>query len=225
MRRFLYPLLLLILFTAVSLTLAERQEDTLAPPGAPVIVLLDPGHGGYDPGVLSDGLRESDITLAISKYLQTALEKRGVSVAMTRESDVDFAPSGSRGRESKRADLQRRLEIADELQAQMFVSLHANVSSLATRGGAEVFYYEDTPGAKELAESVQSALHRLPGMSKRDAKPGKYYLLRSQPIPALIIECGYLNIGEDRSRLTGRDSQRQLAEAIADGIVAHLKKE
>lgn len=225
MRRFFYPLLLLILFTVASLSLAERQEETLAPPGAPVIVLVDPGHGGYDPGVLSDGLREADITLAVGQHLQAALEKRGISVAMTRESDVDYAPSGSRGLDSKRADLRRRLEIADELQAQMFISLHANVSTLATRGGAEVFYSDETPGAKELAESVQTALHQLPGMSKRDAKAAKYYLLRSQPIPALIIECGYLNIADDRHRLTSGDSQRALAEAIADGVSSHLQKQ
>jgi N-acetylmuramoyl-L-alanine amidase len=224
MGRLFFPFLLLLLLASATFWLQHHQKATLGPPGMPVLVLIDPGHGGYDPGVLSDGLREADITLAIAQYLKDALEQRGVSVAITRETDIDFAPPGTRGRESKRADLRRRVEIAEELQAQVFVSLHTNVSNLATRGGAEVFYYEETPGAKELAESVQAELHEIPGMSKRDAKPGKYYVLRSQTIPSLIVECGYLNIPDDRQRLTSKESQRQLANAIADGLVKKLKQ-
>ncbi|MBL0387790.1 N-acetylmuramoyl-L-alanine amidase [Tumebacillus sp. ITR2] len=219
-RRLLLPLLLLVVFTATSYTLVERHTSTLPLPG---LVMIDPGHGGYDPGVMSNGILEKEVTLAIAKQLQAALEARGIPTAMTRDSDTDYADSGSRGSSSKRQDLDKRLEMTDTQQATMFISLHINNSNLATRGGAEVFYSEQNEGSEQLAAAVQSQLHKVPNMSKRDAKPGKYYLLRKQNIPSLIVECGYLNIPDERARLNTPDYQKQLAVAIANGVDSWLK--
>ncbi|MGZ4162883.1 MAG: N-acetylmuramoyl-L-alanine amidase family protein, partial [Tumebacillaceae bacterium] len=84
-------------------------------------------------------------------------------------------------------------------------------------------FYNEVPGGKEFGETVQKALHELPNMSKRDSKTVDYYLLRNQKIPALIIECGYLNIASDRARLTNPKYQAELASAIANGIERYLK--
>lgn len=219
-RRLLLPLVLLFAFTMTSYMFIGRPTTTLP---FPALVMIDPGHGGYDPGVMSNGLQEKDITLAIADELRSSLEARGISTAMTREEDVDFAESGSKGRGAKRSDLDKRIQMTDQRQSVVFISLHINNSSLATRGGAEVFYSEQNDGTKELAETVQTELHKVPNMSKRESKPGNYYLLRTQDIPSLIIECGYLNIPGERAQLITPAYQKQLAEAIATGVEQWLK--
>lgn len=216
------PLFFLLLFAFLVSPLSPAKKTLTLPGKWPVQVMIDPGHGGYDPGVLSDDLREADIALSIGKELQKALADQRIPAAMTRSADIDFAERGMRGIIAKRADLERRVNMAFEQGATLYISLHANVSTLASRGGAEVFYSNDLPEAKKLAEIVQKKLHALPDMTKRDAKAANYYLLRNQHIPALIIECGYLNIPSDRSKLTSPPYQRQLAKAIAEGVQEYL---
>jgi len=210
-------------FSGMAIALYSSAPAVTTP--TPAVVMIDPGHGGYDPGVKVDGLHEADLTLEIAKRLQAALQAQGISAALTRSDDSDFADSGTRGRSSKRTDLDRRIELTQAAGAKVFVSLHANVSSVASRGGAEVFYYEETEGAEALALNVQRELHKLPEMSKRDAKNAPFYLLKNQEIPALIIECGYLNFPDERARLTSADYQDAIAGAIAAGIARTLQKE
>ncbi|PWK14295.1 N-acetylmuramoyl-L-alanine amidase family protein [Tumebacillus permanentifrigoris] len=219
-RRLLLPLILLLVFTTTSYSIVGRHATV---PPLPAFVMIDPGHGGYDPGVMAGGIEEKNITLAIAHQLNASLQARGIQTAMTRESDIDYANDGSKGSSSKRSDLDKRIEMTQEQQATMFISLHINNSPLATRGGAEVFYSKQNEGTKELAALVQAELHQVPEMSKRDSKPGTYYLLRKQDIPSLIIECGYLNISEEKARLNTADYQKQLAEAIATGVERWLQ--
>lgn len=220
-----------LLFTLIFLlAFQNRSPDPAAevitvPAKHPAFVMIDPGHGGYDPGVRSADLKEADLTLAIGKELQTALAELQIAAVMTRETDTDYATRGSSGKTAKRSDLNRRMDLAFEQGATLFLSLHVNASSQATRGGAEVFYSEQLPEAKLLAESVQSKLHQLPEMSRREAKPASYYLLENLPIPSLIIECGYLNITGDRAHLTSPLYQKKLAQAIALGVEEYLKSQ
>jgi len=218
--RFLIPAVFVTVFVAASFAVLSHREATTLP--APATVMVDPGHGGYDPGVKLPEITEADLTLAIGKKLQATLMKRGVTAQLTRTSDDDFADSGTRGSRSKRSDLEQRIALTEAAQAKLFISLHANSSSLATRGGAEVFYNSAVRGAKELALNVQRELHKLPSMSKREAKAASYYLLKHQSIPALIIECGYLNFADERARLSSDEYQQLIAEAIAAGITQSL---
>ncbi|HEU4964707.1 MAG TPA: N-acetylmuramoyl-L-alanine amidase [Bacilli bacterium] len=219
-----FPLLLavLLLFPAFFLISTHHPAHSL-PHNGPVTVMIDPGHGGYDPGVLTDDVHEAQITLAVAKKVHTLLLQKGISAGMTRTTDTDYAEKGMRGSNAKRTDLAARLSITELSHAKLFVSLHANESSLATRGGAEV-YYNEVQGAKELAELIQNNLHQLPDMSKRNARTGTYYLLRNQKIPALIIECGYLNFHAERARLQSPAYQEKIAQAVADGIESYLKQ-
>jgi N-acetylmuramoyl-L-alanine amidase len=216
-------MIVLVLAIAALPMLKDRQSAVMTTAAAtPIQVMIDPGHGGYDPGVKTPQFKEADLTMVIAKQLQAELAKRGISAGLTRETDIDYAEPGQKGKTAKRADLGKRVEMTEAQGAQLFISLHCNNSSLATRGGAEVFY-NTVPGGKELGESVQKALHELPNMSKRDAKTVDYYLLRNQKVPALIVECGYLNIPADRARLTTPKYQVELAVAIANGIERFLK--
>jgi N-acetylmuramoyl-L-alanine amidase len=213
-----------LLAVVVALFLLVPVTPVHAEPEAGVAVVIDPGHGGFDPGVTQYKLKEADVTLAISQKLREALEKRGIKALLTRETDSDHRPPGQRGRKARRADLDARLGMATNHQARVFVSLHINASPLASRGGAEV-YYNKAPGAKELADSVQNSLQTLPNMSKREAKPGKdLYLLRHDDRPALIVECGYASIPQERARLVDPGYQAQLADKMAAAIEQYVKE-
>lgn len=182
-------------------------------------VVIDPGHGGYDPGVRSGNVDEKNITLTISRKLQQILANKNIQVALTRETDTDFAESGTKGKSSKRSDLDYRIQFAAANQARVFVSIHVNQSALATRGGAEV-YYGSSQNSKLLGEAIQHQLYQIPGMSKREIKQGNYYLLNKLPMPAVIVEVGYLNL--EKEKLLSAAYQKQLASSIAAGIVDYL---
>ncbi|ASS75163.1 hypothetical protein CIG75_09330 [Tumebacillus algifaecis] len=224
-RPYALPLSLILLFAFLVSPFSPVKKALTLPSKVPAYVMIDAGHGGYDPGVLSGDLRESDLTLAISKEVQAALREKNIVAVMTRTEDIDFAKPGMKGKVAKRADLDHRMNMAFEQGATLFLSLHVNVSPLASRGGAEVFYMEELPEAKKIAQFVQTKLHTLPEMTKRAAKPAKYYLLRKQPIPTLLIECGYLNLSGDRSRLISPPYQKKLAQAIAEGVQAYLESQ
>lgn len=222
--RLVFPVLLAVLILTPAFFVISHKTAHTLPHNGPVTVMVDPGHGGYDPGVMSDEINEADITLAISKKVHAALLKRGISAGMTRTTDTDYAERGMKGSHAKSTDLAARISIAEMSHAKLFVSLHANVSDLATRGGAEVWYNTEPDGAEELAKGIQSNLHQLPDMSKREARPGNYYLLRHLKIPAVIIECGYLNFPAERQRLRSPEYQEKIAQAIADGVETYLKR-
>ncbi|GIM48217.1 N-acetylmuramoyl-L-alanine amidase [Collibacillus ludicampi] len=220
--RFIIPGILLIVFICTISFFSGSGILRTTTHTAETIVLVDAGHGGYDPGVKAGKVLEKDLTLTVAKKLKTALEQRGMQCALTRDTDTDFAEKGQQGKIAKRGDLNKRIEIATQTRAQIFVSIHVNNSTLATRGGAEVFYNQ-VDGAQQLGEAIQDSLHRIPGMSKRSAKPETYYLLRNLNMPAVIVEIGYLNIAVERQKLTNPEYQEQLAQAIASGIEEFVK--
>ncbi|MCL6574517.1 N-acetylmuramoyl-L-alanine amidase [Kyrpidia sp.] len=199
------------------------------PIGAPAwwptpVVVIDPGHGGYDPGVETDsGISEKDITLQISQTLAASLRTRGYTVLLTRTDDRGYALPGQRGRNAKRTDLDARIALAEAHRAVAFISIHCNSSPEATRGGAETFFNPSLTGSKVLAQAIQTELRKIPGMSLREAHDGSaYYLLQHLTMPAVIVEAGYLLIPSDRVKLVNPAYQRQVAEAVAAGLTHFL---
>lgn len=218
---FVFLLALLLLFSFSSRVTSFHNRDSLSSEKKPVVV-VDAGHGGYDPGVKSGAIAEKDLTLTVAFKLKDELEKRKISCLLTREEDVDFAQKGQVGRQAKREDLNWRIEKAAQAHATIFISLHVNSSTLATRGGAEVFYNQ-VAGAVQLGETIQEQLHQIPGMSKRTAKPETYYLLKHLPIPAVIVEIGYLNL--EKNKLVSPVYQQKIAVAIAEGVAKYLRQQ
>ncbi|MDI3256221.1 MAG: N-acetylmuramoyl-L-alanine amidase [Kyrpidia sp.] len=214
----------LILLCALLLLPAGRLHIE-APAWWPTpTIVVDPGHGGYDPGVRVEAAPpEKDIALQISRALAAALRNRGFTVLLTRTDDRDYALPGQRGRDAKRTDLDARIAFAEAHRAVAFVSIHCNSSPEAARGGAETFFNPALPGSKPLADAIQAELRTIPGMSPREAHDGSaYYLLQHLTMPAVIVEAGYLLIPSDRVRLTDPAYQRQIAEATARGVTNFL---
>lgn len=183
------------------------------------VIVVDAGHGGIDPGANRPGVLEKDINLAIALELKNVLNKYGAKVVLSRQTDVDLSDECDnekvRGRYHR--DLMARVEMAEESDADLFISIHANAVTNAKRHGAEVFYSAKSDAGKALANSIQTELCKV-AQANRAAKTADYFVLRRNKIPAALIEVGYITNMEERTTLQSPEYQRKLAEAIATGI-------
>ena len=184
------------------------------------IVMLDPGHGGYDPGAITNqGVHEKSINLQIAQKVKEMLGPSGIGVFLTREEDIDYVPDGVKGKTTKKQiDLNRRIDMAKEANADVFVSLHVNATATGQESGAETFYHYQSESGKRLAELIQQELIKIPGMNRRIAKPGEFYIIKNTSMPAVIVEVGYLSSVKEQKKLQQSWYQEQLARAIAKGI-------
>ena len=179
-------------------------------------VVIDPGHGGWDQGATRDGVYEEDINFQVALYLKQLLEANDITVIMTRTTDVDLAKETSENR--KREDLKQRVNIMNT--ADIFVSIHMNVTDDSRVVGSQVFYGNDQ--SLELANSIQKELKEL-NHSKFSSKKGDYYILNNTKTIGVIVECGFLTNENEREQLQKAKYQEQLAYAICKGILTHKK--
>lgn len=192
------------------------------------VVILDPGHGGEDPGMVSSsGLKEKDINLAVAFKTKELLEKDNYKVIMTREEDKLVYPEGTPGYTQKRKhDLIRRKKIMDESGANIVVSIHLNsFVGDPNQKGAQAFYPHNSPESQKLALLLQKAVKEVADPdNKRQAlvrgKPDEtpIIILRDLKTTTAIIECGFLSNEEDEKRLATEEYQNKLALAIKTGI-------
>lgn len=189
------------------------------------VVMLDPGHGGYDPGAItSQGVYEKSINLQIAQRVKEMLGPSGIAVFLTREEDIDYAPDGVKGKNTKKQiDLNRRIDLANEAKADVFVSLHVNATATGQNSGAETFYHYKSESGKGLAVLIQQELIKIPGMNRRIAKPGDFYVIKNTSMPAVIVEVGYLSSAKEQKKLQQSWYQEQLARAIAKGIANYFE--
>ena len=177
-------------------------------------VVIDPGHGGPDPGAIGiGGIRETDVVLEVSKIVKNLLSEKGVKVRLTRTNDVDL-------------DLPPRVSIANNTDADIFVSIHANASRGKRRdiNGLETFYYRGWRG-RLLAKRIQKQILRVsPGSPDRGVKQGRFYVIKNTRMPAVLVEIGFLTGRLDARRLEKITHRKRLAYAIAKGILEYLDK-
>jgi N-acetylmuramoyl-L-alanine amidase len=207
---FLLPVILLLI---PLLTLEDDQ--TLAGK----VIVVDAGHGGIDPGANRPGIREKDINLIVALQLKDVLNQYGAKVVLSRQSDVELSTECDDDKVKGRyhRDLRARVEMAEESDADVFISIHANAVASAKRHGAEVFYYAKSAAGKALATSIQAELRKVT-QAPLSPRTADYFVLRRNKIPAALIEVGYITNKEERQLLQVPDFQRKLAEAIAVGI-------
>jgi len=183
------------------------------------VIVVDAGHGGIDPGANRPGVLEKDINMAIALALKDTLNQYGAKVVLSRQTDVELSPECDnekvRGRYHR--DLAARVEMVEESDADLFISIHANAVANGKRHGAEVFYDAKSEAGKTLANTIQAELCNVT-QTTRTAKTADYFVLRRNKIPAALVEVGYITNMEERMALQTPDYQRKLAEAIAAGI-------
>jgi len=178
------------------------------------LVVIDPGHGGPDPGAIGiGGIRETDVVLEVSKIVKKLLSEKGVKVRLTRKNEVDL-------------DLPPRVSFANNTDADIFVSIHANASRGKRRdiNGLETFYYRGWRG-RLLAKKIQKQILKVsPGSPDRGVKQGRFYVIKNTRMPAVLVEIGFLTGRLDARRLEKTTHRKRLAYSIAKGILEYLNK-
>ena len=191
------------------------------------LVVIDPGHGGSDPGALGYKddeiyVRESDINLDISLKVYEILERNGIKVAMTRTTD-------------EYVGLKERAEYANNLDASLFICIHNNSATIPTAHGTMVYYYtsdfdettKKTYGitSKELASLIHQELLEAGGRYDRKIADGsKFVVLYSTVMPAILTECAFLSNEEEMELLKTEEFRQKLAEGIAKGVIKALEQ-
>ena len=189
------------------------------------VVVIDPGHGGTDPGKVGiDGQLEKDINLAVAKKLKTYLEASDVKVVLTR--DVDTGLYSSKDTHKKMADMKKRCQLIEEAKPDLVISIHQNSYHEEAIRGGQVFYYKISVRGKKLAESLQKRFDYVLGDSnKRQAKANdNYYLLLHVKEPIVIAECGFLSNREEAKKLETEEYQDRLAWTLHMGIMEYLNQ-
>ncbi len=188
------------------------------------VVIVDAGHGGIDSGANRPGILEKDVNLAVAIQLKDVLNQQGVKVVLSRQIDrelsLDCDNEDVKGRYKR--DLMARVEMVEESDADLFVSIHANAVTNNKRNGAEVFYYNKSEAGRALANSIQIELCNVTKIQKA-AQEADYFVLRRNKIPAALIEVGYITNLDERHLLQTPEYQRKLAEAIAKGVYAYYQ--
>lgn len=188
------------------------------------VILVDPGHGGADPGMIGEGgLEEKGINLEIAKRLRSRLEEKGFQVFLTREEDRGLCESDSRS--WKAQDMQNRIAMIQEKKPLLTVSIHQNSYQDSSVCGPQVFYYEDSAEGEKLAKLLQEKLNlRLEVKRPRAPKGNKsYYLLKRSPGILNIVECGFLTNPAEAELLRTEAYQNRVAEAVTEGICEYLE--
>lgn len=180
-------------------------------PNGRLVVVVDPGHGGPDPGAVGiGGLQEKGITLDISRQVAARLAQQGVQVIMTREDDRDL-------------DLEPRVVLAERANASLFVSIHANAISLSRPdvNGLETYYYSS---GERLARTIHNSVLQGTGVRDRGVRSARFYVLRRTSMPSVLVEVGFVTGAEDAARLSTSSYRTQMADAIARGVLQYIQQ-
>jgi len=181
-------------------------------------IVLDAGHGGFDPGAVSErGTKEAEINLFIAQKLQKLLETRGAAVVMTRTEQKALAST-------KREDMRKRIEVLRESNADIAISIHLNKFKQPQYFGAQTFYMSGSYEGEKLAQNIQRQLIQVLGRgNRREIKPVKDFLiLKAVSLPTVLVECGFLSNPDEEQLLLTDQYQELVAWAILLGILDYF---
>jgi N-acetylmuramoyl-L-alanine amidase len=207
---------------------AEHQAVTVMSQAlASRVIVVDPGHGGVDPGVVGNsGALEKEIVLEVSRRLADNLAQAGAMVLMTREIDTDLSDPVTAGlMAKKREDLTRRVAIANNNRADLYVSVHVNSHPTANRSGAQVFYQPGAVGGGKAGRYIQSELSLVLKNTDRQPAEVDYYTTRNTSMPAVVVELGFITNKAEEKLLLDSAYQGKLAWAIYAGVVKYFAAE
>lgn len=177
-------------------------------------IVIDPGHGGPDPGAVGiGGNQEKDVVLEISLQVAELLRSKGVEALLTRSGDIDV-------------DLPPRVQLANSSGADAFVSIHANALSMSRPdvNGLETFYFQSLQG-RNLASAIHASLLKTVRRTDRGVKEGRFYVIKATRMPSTLVEVGFLTGSDDAADMMDPAHRRQLSLAIVAGILDYLRLE
>ncbi|NGZ77102.1 N-acetylmuramoyl-L-alanine amidase family protein [Saccharibacillus alkalitolerans] len=200
------------LYTEGNLVLVDLNDDGAAPPigtNGKKIVVIDPGHGDHDPGGVGNGVQEKDVVLNVGLKVAALLKQEpGIDLIMTRSDDTFVTLDG-------------RAKIANDANADVYLSIHSNIASSNSASGTETFY-ADAARSKSLSDTIQKHVQAATGFKDRGSKQANYLVIRKTTMPAALVELGFLSNKQEAAVMVQDDFQQKVAEAIVAGIKEYL---
>lgn len=184
------------------------------------VIVIDPGHGGFDSGAIGRFTRvhEDDLNLAVSLKLRDLFKQGGYDVIMTRQDEnaVGYTKDG---------DMWQRRTIIDKSGADIVISIHMNKFGQSSVAGPLVFYFTKSDEGEKLARMVQEEMNAaLKPYRPRSHRPERYYILRSGKCPCVLIECGFISNEREEYLLQTDEYQQKCAQAIYTGAITYLEQ-
>jgi len=190
-----------------------------------VIIVIDAGHGGADPGAISQNgaVLEKEVNLAIAAILKGYFQESGYEVVMTRAADEDLA--GNTDGRRKTADMKERIKIMEESRGDLMISIHQNSFPEEKYHGPQVFFQSHSEKSAGLALLVQGELNTFsaPGNSRKAKSGSDYYILKNAPMTGILVECGFVSNSEEAARLIDEEYQKKIAWGIYSGVEKYLQ--
>ncbi len=193
----------------------QPAEQTSTPnasqPLAGYNIILDPGHGGVDPGSLSlNNEKEKVLALDVSNVIAEKLRSEGATVLLTRSKDSYVS-------------LQERVRISESYLTDAFISVHFNAFTSQASNGVSTHYFAD--GAeRELAQHIQTALNKHTNLTNRGVKQDNYYVLRENNDLSILVELGFITNPHDLEVIRDPHYSSQIADAIFEGLVKYFNE-
>jgi len=221
-RRVMALPLLFILFCAFGVKLNHPIASLAFFKNKPFTIVVDAGHGGIDAGTISStGILEKDIALSISKKLQQLSKDYNVNVVMTRETDI--LPGNA---STIKEGLVNRVNIAEKNKADLFISIHVDAAmNNGIDNGFSIYlinnnrYYQKSMLlGSALAEEIKKTHMIFPDLKQRQKG---ITVLQSSPMPAVLVECGYITNKDDLAFITNEENQEKIARNILEGVVKY----
>ena len=185
------------------------------------VIYLDPGHGGIDSGATYKNIKEDSINLDYSKKLKEKLEKKGAIVYLTRYDDYDLSISKTN---RKKSDIINRVNLINNSDANLFISIHLNSENSNLWSGIQVFYDKINSKNEILANILQNNLKKV-SVKKRNAKNiENLLLLKKTEIVGVLIELGFISNFNDRKVILSEDYKEKVCALIVESIEEYFNK-
>jgi N-acetylmuramoyl-L-alanine amidase len=226
----------LTLFSGLAWGEASAPFSKLRIPYVIKTILIDPGHGGKDIGAFKNGLIEKQLNLAVAKIVLKNLSQAGFLVKMTRYADNTLQKN-------------ERIQLANRMRPDLFISIHANASKHPHAKGVEFFILKDLSThqdlgsitsrnsrslykhldknyqaiTRKLCRSMEKKFIRIPGVKTRGIKNAGFYLLRNAHCPTVFVEMGFISNAEEADRFKNSAHLEALAHALSQGVVEYCR--
>ncbi|WP_228547456.1 N-acetylmuramoyl-L-alanine amidase [Filobacillus milosensis] len=178
-------------------------------------IVVDAGHGDWDPGAAVNGAEEKDIVLSVTKNVRDRLERLGANVILTRNNDYFLS-------------LEERVALSRSVYNDLFVSIHANSFSDPSVDGSEVFYsdskYGNVDEGRFLAMELQQELVQMAEMDDRGVRDADFWVIYKNGSPAALVELGFMTSPSDLEKLLNSNHRYLYADSITQGIIEYFER-
>jgi len=172
-------------------------------------IVIDPGHGGSDPGAIGGSIQEKKLTIDIAQKIAKQLEEQGAKVFMTREDDTFVS-------------LNDRVVMTNNKSPDLFISVHINSCEKGDINGIETHYWK--ADSLDFAKAIHKSIMSKIDANNRGVIKSPFYVIKNTNVPAILLELGFISNTNERNELLTDERQDKSAEAVCEGVINYFGK-